>query len=198
MAEQEIETEVDDDVEGTEETGGKGEEKGKGGQEEEFTPPTKEEWARTQAALKKANEQAKTHRLKVQELAKANEDADGKAAREAAEQAQAKYKPVAVRAAAKAEFLAAGLNDPKGERVAKLSRLLDLDQVEIDDEGDITGLTDQVATIKADYPELFTTPKQKPPRLDASGRKITDGGKPQTTGDRIAAQVMGAGQTGRD
>lgn len=152
---------------------------------DEFTPPTREEWTRTQAALKKANEQAKQHRMKVQELSKANEDADSKAAREATEQAQAKFKPIAVKAAAKAEFLAAGLNDPKGERVAKLSRLLDLDQVDVDDDGEVSGLSEQIASIKTDYPELFERKPAKPGRVDTAGRKPADD-RPKSTGEKHA------------
>lgn len=164
---------------------------------DEFTPPTREEWTRTQTALKKANAEAKKHRERAQEIARANEDDTAKAAREADEQAQARYKPVAVKAAARAEFLAAGLNDPSGDRISKLARLLDMDQVDIDADGEFTGLADQVASIKSDYPELFEKKAPKPGRVDTAGRQpVVD--RPKSTGERHAEMILGAGQYGRD
>src|SRR4051812_9713030 len=52
---------------------------------DDFKPPSKDEWARTQAALKKANEDAKRHRLRNKELeekARGDETEHEKALRE--------------------------------------------------------------------------------------------------------------------
>ena len=158
---------------------------------EDWQPPTQAEWERTQAALKRANDEAKTHRQKLKDAQKASEDADGRAAREAAEAAEKRLKPVAVRSAARAAFLEAGLADAKPERVAKLLRMLDLDAIEVTDDGDVTGLDDQVTGIKADYPELFAKSKQGAPRIDGSNRQPGNGQQPKTTGEKIAAQLFG-------
>lgn len=160
---------------------------------DDWKAPTKDEWERTQAALKKANDEAKTHRLKLRDAQKATEDADGKAAREAAEAAERRYKPVAVRSAARAAFLEAGLADARPERVSKLLRMLDLDSLDVADDGDVTGLADQVAGIKADYPELFAKTKTPAPRIDGSNRNAGNGQfTPKTTGEKIMAQVFGS------
>lgn len=158
---------------------------------DDWKAPTRDEWERTQTALKKANDEAKNHRLKLKEAQKATEDADGKAAREATEAAERRYKPIAVRSSARAAFLEAGLADARPERVSKLMRMLDMDAIDIDDDGEVTGLDDQVATIKADYPELFAKAKTPVPRIDGSNRNAGNGQSPKTTGEKIAAMVLG-------
>lgn len=155
-----------------------------------WTPPTKDEHERMQRALAKANAEAKTHRETARALQAKSEDADGKAAREAAEAAEKRYKPVAVRSAAKAAFLEAGLQGATPERVAKLVRMLDLDALEIDSDGEVTGLEDQVKSVKTDYPELFTPTDRRPPRINGGDRPPSNG-KVLTTGEKIAAQVLG-------
>jgi hypothetical protein len=173
------------DEETTEET--EGTETG-GIETEEWKPPTKEEWARTQKAVTKANAEAKTNREKLRELQAKSEGDEGKAAREAAEAAEKRFKPVAVRSAAKAAFLEAGLQP--GKSIAPLVRMLDLDALDVDDDGDVIGLNEQVAAIKADYPELFTPTEKKPPRLNGADKPGSNG-RTLTTGEKIAAQVLG-------
>jgi hypothetical protein len=155
-----------------------------------WTPPTEDEWKRTQAALARANGEAKNRREELQALRKQGEDADGKAAREAAEAAEKRFKPVAVRSAARAAFLEAGLQGVTPERVAKLVRMLDLDALDIDDAGDVTGLAEQVASVKADYPELFKPVEKRPGRLN-TGDRAPSNGQPKRSADLIAAQAFG-------
>jgi hypothetical protein len=143
-----------------------------------------------QRALAKANAEAKTHREAAKALQAKTEGDDGKAAREAADAAEKRFKPGAVRSAAKAAFLEAGLQGSTPDRVAKLVRMLDLDALDVDDDGDVTGLTEQVKAIKADYPELFTPTEKRPPRLNTGDRPPSNG-KALTTGEKIAAQVLG-------
>lgn len=155
-----------------------------------WTPPTKDEHERMQRALAKANAEAKTHREAARALQAKSEDADGKAAREAADAAEKRFKPVAVRSAAKAAFLEAGLQGSTPERIARVIRMLDLDALDVDEDGDVTGLTEQVAAIRKDYPELFTPTEKRPPRLNTGDRPPSNG-KALTTGEKIAAQVLG-------
>ena len=155
-----------------------------------WTPPTKDEWDRAQAALIKASSEAKDRKEELRRLRAASEDDASKTAREQAEAAEKRFKPVAVRSAAKAAFLEAGLQGGTPERIARVVRMLDLDALDIDDDGDVTGLAEQVAAIKKDYPELFTPTDKRPPRL-STGDKPPTNGRTLTTGEKIAAQVLG-------
>lgn len=162
-----------------------------GADDVEWTPPTKAEWDKTQKDLATANRESKDRRQKLLELQRVSEDADGKAARETAEAAEARYKPIAVKAAARAAFMEAGLAGTEG--VAKLTRMLDLDTIEIDDDGDVVGLAEQVATLKTEFPALFapsTTPKPRAPRLDAGNRREAPA-RAKSSAELIAEQVFG-------
>ncbi|CAO5167218.1 Terminase small subunit [Frankia sp. AiPs1] len=111
--------------------------------------------------------------------------------------ADARYKPLVVRSEAAAAFIGAkaevfdkdGEADPK--KLARLLRLVNLAEVEVTDDGTITGLADQVASIKTDYPELFAGPKSPPrPKADGSDRK-PESTRPKTSAAALAAQLGG-------
>lgn len=186
---------------------------------DEWTAPSQEEWAKVQAALKRANDEAAKHRMQVRELRKQTRtpskpatpaSGDGgdaaaeiEAARAAAvEEAERRYKPVAIRAAAAAELVKAGLQNPTDGRIDRLVRRLDMDDIDVDAEtgrvGD--GLLDQIEDLKLDFPELFTPaakdgvekpePKRRAPRIDGAGRS-NQPPPPRNTGERIASQVLG-------
>ena len=177
----------DDDDDGK---GKKGDDAGKG---KKYVAPTEDEWRRTQAALTRANGDAKRHRLKVRELSKPKEGETDAAQAEA----EKRYKPVAIRSAAKAAFLEAGLADASPERVKKLLRMVDLDEVDVDADGDVTGLDEQIESVKDDYPELFKPaeqPRKRTTRLDASNRQTGGTDKPRSTGEKIAAAVLAGKQ----
>jgi hypothetical protein len=119
-----------------------------------WTPPTREEWEKHQADLKKANAEAANRKRQLAEQTKQSETETEKAKREAAEVAKSGFLPFLVKSEAKAAFLAEGADAAK---VAKLTRLLDMSKIEMDGD-ELVGLEDQVAELKADFPELF---KQK-------------------------------------
>lgn len=124
------------------------------GDDNEYTPPTRDEWVSTQDALKRANGEAKKWRLKARDLEKGKtQDQDGDADAKAREAAEARYKPVVVKSAARAALVEAGV---AADRVGKLMRLIDMSEVDVDDEGEVLGLDDQIESIKTDYPELFS------------------------------------------
>jgi len=180
----------DDDDDGK---GKKGDDAGKG---KKYVAPTEDEWRRTQAALTRANGDAKRHRLRVRELSKPKEG-ETDAAKTATDAAEKRYKPVAIRSAAKAAFLEAGLNDASPERVKKLLRMVDLDEVDVDGDGDVTGLDEQIESVKDDYPELFKPaeqPRKRATRLDASNRQTGGTDKPSSTGEKIAAALFAGGK----
>ncbi|PKV95917.1 hypothetical protein ATK30_6850 [Amycolatopsis echigonensis] len=118
-----------------------------------WTPPTREEWDKHQADLRKANAEAANRKRQLAEQAKQNETDAEKTSREAAEAARSGFLPFLVKAEAKAAFLAEGADAGK---VAKLTRLLDMAKIEMDGD-ELTGLDEQVAELKADFPELFKT-----------------------------------------
>lgn len=124
---------------------------------------------------------------KLREATKKNETDTDKANREADERAAAKWKPVAVRNAARAALAEAGA---KGD-LKRFVKLIDVDTVEVDDDGDVLGLEDQIDAIKADFPEAFGERKAKPGSIDGGRRKPTDSDKKESFQDKIAAMVTG-------
>lgn len=180
-----------DDVDSSTTTGTDGAGSDNHGQtDDDWKPPSRDEWTKVQRALAKVTGEAKTRREQLAELRGKTEGDAEKAAREQTEAAEKRYKPIAIRAAAKAAFLEAGLQGTTPERVAKLVRMLDLDGITIDDTGEVSGLDEQVSMVKADYPELFTPIEKKVTRLNTGDRT---GGKqqPKRTADLIAAQALG-------
>jgi hypothetical protein len=151
--------------------------------------PTKEELARMQRALTKANAEAKKNRLRYKALLDKTtggkpDDGDGKddknkdreidrerVRNEVSEAEESKWKKRVVRQAAKAALLEAGLQgDP-----TKLARLVDEDDVEVDDDGEIAdGLEEQIDSIKEDYPDLFEDKNASPAK--STRRTRIDGG----------------------
>lgn len=178
---------------------------------DEWTPPTRDEVERMQKALAEANAEAKRNRLRLRELRRgqrtteakqgsgADDGADtARAVQEAAEAAERKFKPVAVRAAARAKFLEAGLDPEDKGAMSRLLRLVDMDEVDLDDDGDPVGLDEQIDDIKDDFPRLFEKPEPvepaKPerrrsvPRINGANR---DGKapEPKTTGEKHMARL---------
>lgn len=161
-----------------------------------WKPPTKEEWESVQKAsadgaeaLKRANAEAATRKRQLAEQAKANETDAEKVKREATEAAKAGYLPFVIEAKAEAAFLAEGADSAK---VARLTRLLDLDKVEVSGRS-VTGLAEQVTAIKAEFPELFKAADEGNGRQ--SGRVEMAGRKPDGTAlgplELLAAQMQG-------
>lgn len=149
---------------------------------DEWTPPSREDYEKLladhttrEASLKAANAESAKRRLRIKELEQANEDAESRATRLASEAALSQYKPVAVQALAKAAFLEAGA---PASKVARLSKLLDAAAVEIDGDN-VSGLDDQIDSIKAEFPELFQATTTAPPVVP----KVTSAPKPPVTLD---------------
>lgn len=120
---------------------------------------------------------------------------------EAAAAAEQKLKPVVVNAAAKAGLLAAGLTATGEATMKRLLRTLDLADIDIDDDGEVTGLDEQIEGIKEAFPELFKKDEPAPvtkvraPRLDAAGKTNTQP-TPKTTGEIYAQRIIGGHSRG--
>jgi hypothetical protein len=186
-------------------------------------PGGDDEKEKLREALRKANGEARKYRLQVREMqAKAAEAAVEEVEEEAAQTgaevtpaqlkravdkakadatkaAEIKYRKVAVNAAAQSEFVKAGA---KAANVAKLVRLLDVDDVDIDAEtGEVTGgLAEQIDALKDEFPELFTPAEAAKPAKRAPVKRAAAAprqeAEPQalSSAEKIAQQLLGTGR----
>jgi hypothetical protein len=159
--------------------------------DDDYVAPSKSEWARTQAALKKANDDAKRHRLRNKELeekTRADETDHEKALREAREEGESRFRAPLVKAAARAALSDAGVSGPTD----RVLRLLDTEGLSVDEDGDVVGLESEIDRVKAEYPEFFqaaTKPKPKA-RPTAADRKPAEE-KPKSSAEQHAMRVLG-------
>lgn len=177
--------------------------------DDDYKPPSKDEWARTQAALKKANDDAKRHRLRNKELedkARGDETEHEKALREAREEGERRYRAPLVQTAARSALVEAGAlaflqdeRDPdsasareKGEsRLKRLLKLVDTDGLDVDEDGTVSGLEAAVDDLRRDYPELFATPARRPKARPTGAPRPAAVEKPKSTAEIHAAKVLG-------
>ena len=156
------------------------------------TPYTKADITGLQTALKAARKDAREYKAQLEELkAKGGDRPLDEVIAEAESNATAKWKPLMVRAAARAAFAEAGLALPEGrqeEAFQRAVRLLDEDALTISEDGLVEGLAEQVESIRKDFPDLFTTARR--PRIQAADRPA--GPKPApTAADRLAELLAG-------
>lgn len=172
---------------------------------------TAEDWAKLEKALESERTLRRKHGAALAEYKKKEraaqaqgDDESAEQIRKATETAEAKYKPVAIRAAAKAALLEAKFQNPTDERVKKMIKRLDLEDIEIDDDGDVLGLETQIDQLVEDFPELFTAPvtpaapapaPKKTPRVSTSNKPPVTQREFKTTGEKIAAQITSVGQS---
>ena len=154
-----------------------------------------------EAALKKANREAAERRRAIHDmqaeldkLREANateaEKAILAAKKEAAEATEAKYRPAVVNAHANAALAAAGCADADVRKT--MLRLIDTGKVEIGDDGDITGgLTDQIDSLKAQFPEKFAKPRPAAASAVDAGPKVPAQPK-KTVAQQLADRLTGA------
>jgi len=159
-------------------------------EDDDWTPPTKSEWENKERALKFAKGDARRLRGEVKtlkaQLANVDKNEDGKAVErarlEGEQTATARYHGIIGRQAAKSALLSAGM---RPEVVDKFVRVIELDEVEIDDDGAVEGLEEQVSTLKSEFPMAFTTRNTngKSRHNDGSGRPPASK-KPQSATER--------------
>lgn len=160
-----------------------------------WTAPTREEHDALLARLTKVNGEAAKWRLRAKAAATSDEgdgngtppasaatpSASGSATDSKTAKALEHLKTTAVNAQVRAELAAAGFQNPSKDRIARALRMIDRSAIELDDDGEIDGLTEQIETLKADFPEFFTP---------AGGDGGSGGGKPR------AGRVTTAGRAG--
>ena len=137
---------------------------------------TADEFARTQAEMRKAREEAKGHRLNYQtEKAKAEKLAADLEAERAARQADsAKHAERATRAELKAAAIAAGMNDP-----ADAMAMVPMDQIKLNEDGDPSNLAELMAALKESKPYLFRVDGQTPRDSTSNPAKPPKPGEPK-------------------
>lgn len=135
-------------------------------------------------------------RKKEKDAQRQGDDEQAEQIRAAAEAAEKRYKPIAIHAAAKAALLERNFQRPTEERIKKMVKRLDLDDIDIDEDGDVIGLDGQLDQLVDDFPELFTAPPAAAPAAaPKKTAKLTTANKPAaepeygSTGARIAARV---------
>lgn len=161
---------------------------------DDWQPPTREEWEAQQTKLRTATGEAAARRKYLREhgidpksgqkLQPDPEPESAAAAKDApppgltdADMKRAVEKAVTetqLTGQRQMRTFAVGFNKALGEagwngtRLDSLMKLLDLDEVDIDD-GEITGLTEQLETLKAEWPEFFKRTRSANPANGAGG-----------------------------
>ncbi len=156
---------------------------------DDWKPPSRDEWARTQAALKKANDDGKRHRLRNKELedaARVNETDHEKAVREAREEGERRFREPMKRAGMRAALAEAGFATPD-----RLMKLIDWDAVTVDDEGDLVGVEAEVSRVRNEYPEFLPQEKPKPKARPTGAPRQPVQDKPKSTAEIHAARLLG-------
>jgi hypothetical protein len=143
------------------------------------------------AANRSAQKELKELRLKH---ASAEERALLEAREQAATEATEATKGPLVKALAKLGLQAAGVQSG----TAKLVGLLDLNKVELDEDGELIGLDDQIEELKEEFPNLFAVATgSRAPNINGgagNGRRQDKDGepaKPKGFAQQLADQVMG-------
>lgn len=162
--------------------------------QDEYTPPSKEEWERVQrtlAARKKERDEARREAAKAREEAAKGPGAD--AATAAAQEAQAKLDNQARRSSGITALMEAGMTKAQAKEAVGLLKLKDL---VVDEDGDVDGVEDAVADLKAKFPGMFAKEsgeggKAKPPKARTTDGGGRDGGTQSAT-DRTTAKMMAA------
>lgn len=157
--------------------------------DDDYTPPSRSEWARAQAALKKANDEAKTQRLRNKELeekARGDETEHEKALREAREEGEKRFREPMKKSGMKAALVEAGFASPD-----RLMKLVDWDAVTVDDDGDLVGVEAEVDRVKVEYPELLQQDRPKAKTRPTGAPRPAAAEKPKTTAEIHAARLLG-------
>jgi hypothetical protein len=128
----------------------------------------------------------------------ADEEAAAQQAREAEERAEAKFKPIAIRASVKAALVEAGFTRPTKARISAMIGRMNMEEIELDEDDEVLGLEGEVDRLKEEFPELFPDPNppapatpapKKTPRVSTSNKPPVEQ-KPKTTGEAIAAKIL--------
>lgn len=153
-----LEDDEDQEVEATEEESTEDEETTEEQEDTELPDEVKDILSKNRKELRTVKADLKAAQKRVSEL----EAGNGEASEEGN-----KFKKLFVNTAAKSALAEAGL----ATGTDRMLKLLDLSSVEVDEDGSISGLSDQIADLKEDFPDLFAVKPTKKIRSDAGGRR---------------------------
>lgn len=198
---------------------------------DDWTPPTRDEWEKLVEDKRKADGESAARRrylrqhgidpktgAKLQPDPEPEPEPDEPAAKDEQPRGASKadVERAVRKAAAEAELrglrktktLVVGFNEAlseagwNGTRLGSLMKLVDLDDVEIDNDGEIIGLAEQIASIKSEWPELFkrerrapgtapgvTAPAAPAAKVDTADKK-TAPPQPKSWADAVAQQAV--------
>lgn len=189
-----------------------------------YTPPSREEWEKTQAGVRRNNQENKQYRLMRKKLTERGLDlatdegrqafddllngrtssdtaepsskrdmdrAVARAAERAAAKVEGKLKPALAAVAVEAALAKSGWSG-KEETLPRLMKMIDMDEIDVDDDGKVVGIADQIAEIKRDIPEWFRAGQK------ATGPAEKRGGVSEVDGGEKRTKVGGAGKTWLD
>jgi hypothetical protein len=168
--------------------------------EDSWTPPTKDEWEKAQAAAKAARKEAASRRKWLSEhgidphtgkkvkadVAPPSVDKDAEARVKAVEARSRSALKAAVKAAIRAEGVDA-------EIASLVLPQIQIDELELDEEGEIDGLADQLDNLRSKYPKLFMKDEPVAPvrRKSTGGTERKDGEKPSKSYDQLLLESAG-------
>ena len=179
--------ERDDDVQEDEDVEDQDQDEEEGGDNNDdvYKPPSEYEWRKVQRALKRANKEAENLRKSTETVDDADkEETEKKIRQEAVKESDARWKPVVVKQAARAALAEAGLIKPPN----RLLRMLDMDDIDVNEDGEIDGLDEQIRDFKKEFPEFFG--RRSPKDVDG-GDKGSRTGKTQGSAGLIARSLTG-------
>jgi len=157
------------------------------GTDDKFTPPSEVEWKKVQRKLKRANTQAQNLRTELDSKEKSGKEVDADTEKkfrdEGRSEAEKVWKPRFVKQAAKAAFSQAG-----AKSVDRLIRMLDLEEIDVDEDGDIDGLDEQIRDLKKEVPELFGPKVAR--NVDAGDKTKNGGGGGGKKSDSATAEAL--------
>lgn len=149
----ENEIEPDEDLE-SDDSGNEQDDEGTEG-EKPYKPPTKGEWDRLQRRIAKLTKPAADVDKKMREqIAGKAEGQD-----EGPSEDSSRWRDMAIQASAAAQISAAGFSGT-AKQAARLARLIDTQGLEPDGHGAFD-LEDEIADLRDEYPQLFSTPGEK-------------------------------------
>lgn len=141
---------------------------------EETTTEVTEEVVDVEAlreALKKANSEAASYRHKAKGL-----EEELNTTREKAGTYKKSYLTTK----------AANVLSENGATNPRIAKMLDFDKIDIDDDGNLVGVEEQLEALREDFPELFDV-KRRAGRADAADK--TAATKPKSSAEKLIARV---------
>ena len=116
--------------------------------------------------------------------------------KEARDGGRASLMPALVRTAAESQLERAGLvlpsdDDARDAKIGRVIKLLDLDNIELDDNGKLIGLGSEIDALKDAYPELFTKGTKRVTQPGNNGGGKRSAAKAKTATELQAEHIFG-------